>query len=204
VGSDVEEVVMWDHNLRSSKTFQRAVLILSGRKFKSLSLEAQSQLLLLFLDKPSSDYFKSRSSQAIAFNKIQDACKSGWKTEASRKKKCSVRFVAEHLAFLLVLRKQVEKEKEVQEASDRTTHSSSLSKGVPKANNLKRAFRKLWEAYDKPLKLCVQAEREAENIVLCTPSLRLQLTGPRQQDHAHGQNFQSRNRTALFLNAGTL
>jgi hypothetical protein len=165
VGSDVEEVVMWDHSLRSSKTFQRAVLILSGRKFKSPSLEAQSQLLLLFLDKPSVDYFKSRSLQAIAFNKIQDACKSGWKTEASRKKKWSVRFVAEHLAFLLVLRKQVEKEKEVQEASDRTTRSSSSSKGVPKANNLKRAFRKLWEAYDKPLKLCVQAEREAENIV---------------------------------------
>jgi len=103
VGSDVEEVVMWDHSLRSSKTFQRAVLILSGRKFKSPSLEAQSQLLLLFLDKPSSDYFKSSSSQAIAFNKIQDACKSGWKTEASRKKKWSVHFVAEHLAFLLVL-----------------------------------------------------------------------------------------------------
>jgi hypothetical protein len=28
VGSDVEEVVMWDHSLRSWKTFQRAVLIL--------------------------------------------------------------------------------------------------------------------------------------------------------------------------------
>ena len=81
VSSDVEEVVMWDHSLRSLKTFQRAVLILSRRKFKSPSLEVQSQLLLLFLDKPSSDYFKSRSSQAIAFNKIQDACKSGWKTE---------------------------------------------------------------------------------------------------------------------------
>ncbi len=72
------------------------------------------------MDKPPSDYFKSRSSQAIAFNKIQDACKSGWKmeVEALRKKKWSVRFVAEHLAFLLVLRKQVEKEKEVQDASD--------------------------------------------------------------------------------------
>jgi len=55
--------------------------------------------------------------------------------EASHKKKWSVSFVAEHLAFLLVLRKQVEKEKEVQEASDRTTRSSSLSKGVPNAND---------------------------------------------------------------------
>ena len=67
VGSDVEEL----------KTFQRAVLIHSRPKFKSPGLEAQSQLLLLFLDKPSTDYFKIRSSQAIACNKIQDACKSG-------------------------------------------------------------------------------------------------------------------------------
>ena len=71
--SDVEEVVLWDHSLRISKTFTRAVLILSGRKFKSPSLEAQSKLLLLFLDKDPCDYFKARSSQAIAFKKIQDA-----------------------------------------------------------------------------------------------------------------------------------
>ena len=109
--------------------------------------------------------------------------------EASRKKKWSVRFVAEHLAFLLVLRKQVEKEKEVQEASNRTTRSSLPSKGVPKANNLKRAFCKLWEAYDKPLKLCLQAEREAENVVHRTPSLCLQLTGPRKQDHVPWAKF---------------
>ena len=100
-----------------------------------------------------------------------------------------MRFVAEHLAFLLVLRKQVEKEKEVQEASNRTTRSSLSSKGVPKANDFKRAFRKLWEAYDKLLKLCVQAEREAENIVHCTPSLCLQLTRPRQQDHVPWAKF---------------
>ena len=34
VGSDVEEVVMWDHSLRSSKTFQRAVLSPSPRALK--------------------------------------------------------------------------------------------------------------------------------------------------------------------------
>ena len=119
--------------------------ILSGRKFKSPSLEAQSKLLLLFLDKDPCDYFKARSSQAIAFKKIQDACKSGWKTEASGKKKWSVRFVAEHLALLLVIRRQVEKEKEAQEAIHQTTRASSLSKakGVPKATDLNRAFRKL-------------------------------------------------------------
>jgi hypothetical protein len=30
VGSDVEEVVQWDRSLRSTKTFQTVVLILSG------------------------------------------------------------------------------------------------------------------------------------------------------------------------------
>jgi hypothetical protein len=44
------------------------------------------------------------------------------------------------LAFLLVLQKQVKKEKDTQEANQRT---ACLSTGVPKANNLKRAFRKL-------------------------------------------------------------
>ena len=34
VGSDVEEVVMWDHSLRSSNTFQRAVLSPSPRALK--------------------------------------------------------------------------------------------------------------------------------------------------------------------------
>ncbi len=89
-------------------------------------------------------------------------------------------FVAEHLAFLLVLWRQVEKEKEMQEANNRSTRSAT---GVPKANNLKRAFRKLWSAYKKPLKLYVQAEREAENIIHCMPLLCLQLTGPRAQDN---------------------
>ena len=53
----------------------------------------------------------------------------------------------------------------------------------------RRHRRKLWEVYDKPLKLCVQVEREAENIVHCTPSLCLQLTGPRQQDHVPWAKF---------------
>jgi hypothetical protein len=96
----------------------------------------------------------------------------------------TVHFVAEHLAFLLVLWGQGEKEKEVQEASKEqsTWASSSLSTGVPKANNLKHAFRKLWSAYETPLKLYVQAKREAENVVHCTPSLFLQLTGLCTQD----------------------
>jgi hypothetical protein len=71
VSSDVEEIAEWDKNIRSSKTFQTAVLILSSRKFKSPSLELQSKLLLLFLDDPSCNYFTRKSPQGIAFKHIQ-------------------------------------------------------------------------------------------------------------------------------------
>ena len=84
----------------------------------------------------------------------------------------------------------MEKEKEVQEASDRTTCSSLSSKGVPKANNLKCAFRKLKTAYENPLKLYVNALNEAENVVHRTPPLLcLQLTGSRVQDHVSWATF---------------
>ena len=101
VDSDVEEVVQWDRSLSSTKTFKTAVLILSGRKFESPSLESLQNILHLFIN--TSDYFKKKSSSATAFENIQAACKAGWKSEATRKKKWSVRFTAEHLAFLLVL-----------------------------------------------------------------------------------------------------
>jgi hypothetical protein len=92
-----------------------------------------------------------------------------------------VRFVAEHLALLLVLRRQVKKEKEARLEVEQSTWSAS--KGVPKATPLKRAFRKLWAIYTTPLKLYTQAERDEEYVVHRTPSLSLQLTGARDQDH---------------------
>ena len=97
------EVVQWDCSLSSTKTFKTAVLILSGRKFESPNLESLQKILHLFLNEPTSDYFKKKSSHATAFENIQAACKAGWKSEAMRKKKWSVCFTAEHLAFLLVL-----------------------------------------------------------------------------------------------------
>jgi hypothetical protein len=92
VDSDVEEVVQWDRSLRNTKTFKTAVLILSGRKFESPNLELLQKILPLFINEPTSDYFKKKSSQATAFENIQAACKAGWKTEHTRKKKWSVRF----------------------------------------------------------------------------------------------------------------
>ena len=98
----------------------------------------------------------------------------------TRKKKWSVHFTAEHLSFLLVPQKQVKKDKGAQDTTKPTTRSST---GVPKANNLKRAFRKLERAYEKPFKLYAKAEKEAANVVHRMPSLSLQLTGSRVQDH---------------------
>ena len=178
VGSDVEEVRKWDHDLRETKTFSTAFLILSGRRFESPNLEELSKVLLKFIGPPTKDYFLCRSTQAKAFDELIADCKRGWKSEASRKKKWSVRFVAENLALLLVLRRQVEKEKVARlEVSTR-----SASGGRPKSNDLKRAFRKLWTIYEKSLKLYVQAEKDEENKVHRTPSLNVQLTGTRDQD----------------------
>ncbi len=104
----------------------------------------------------------------------------------TRKKKWSVHFTAEHLSFLLVPQKQVKKDKGAQDTTKPTTRSST---GVPKANNLKRAFRKLDKAYKKALKLYVMAKKEAENVVHCTPSLCLQLIWSRVQEHVSWATF---------------
>ena len=90
-------------SLNSTKTFKTAVRILSGRKFKSPNLESLQKILHLFINEPTSDYFKKKSSHATAFENIQAACNAGWKSEAMHKKKWSVCFTAEHLAFLLFL-----------------------------------------------------------------------------------------------------
>jgi hypothetical protein len=140
VGSDVEEVITWDHKLRGTRTFLTGFLILSGRRFDSPNLDEQQKILFNFIDQPAHDYFLSRSQQARAFEELKIVCKLGWKASSvtSRKKKWNVHFVAERLALLLVLRRQVEKEKEAQVKVERSTRSAS--KGVPKATPLKRAF----------------------------------------------------------------
>ncbi len=108
----MEEVVRWDHELHGTKTFSAGFLILSGRRFDSPSLEEHWKILLNFIDQPAHDHFLSRSPQARAFEELKIVCKLGWKNETSRKKKWNVCFVAKHLALLLVLQRQVKKEKE--------------------------------------------------------------------------------------------
>jgi hypothetical protein len=49
VGSDVEEVVTWDHELRGTKTFSTGFLDLSGRRFDSPNLDEQQKILFSFV-----------------------------------------------------------------------------------------------------------------------------------------------------------
>jgi hypothetical protein len=111
IDSDVEKVTKWDNGLQKTKTFSTAFLILSGRKYDSPLLANQQTLLLNFVDQPVEDYCRQNSLQAKAFGEIMTICKAGWKSETSWKKKWTVHFVAENLALLLVIRRQVEKEK---------------------------------------------------------------------------------------------
>jgi hypothetical protein len=126
VGSDVEEVVTWDHKLRGTKTFSTGFLILSGRRFDSPNLDEQQKILFSLIDQPAHDYFLSRSQQSRAFEELKIVCKLGW-TESSvtsRKKKWNVRFVTENSAILLMLQHQVEKEKEARVKVERSTRSA--------------------------------------------------------------------------------
>ncbi len=55
VGSDVEEVVTWDHELRGTKTFLVGLLILSGCRFELPNLAEQQKILLNFINQPAHD-----------------------------------------------------------------------------------------------------------------------------------------------------
>jgi len=162
-------------------TFSTAYLILLSRKYGSPLLDKQQTHLLNFVNQPVEDYFRRNSSQAKAFAEIMTICKAGWNAETT------TRFVAENLALLLVICREVEKDKETRcaEVTNQaaTRSSSAPGTGVPKATNFMRAIRKLWAAYEPSLKLHVQAQKDAENVVHRTPSLSLQLNGTHDQDH---------------------
>jgi len=55
VGSDVEEVFKWDHELRGTKTFSTGFLILSGRRFELPNLEEKNKILLKIIDWPTQE-----------------------------------------------------------------------------------------------------------------------------------------------------
>ena len=140
VGLDVEEVVMWDQELRGTKTFLTGFLILSGCRFDSPNLNEQQKILFNFINQPNHDYFLSRLQQARAFEELKVVCKLRLTASSVTppKKKWNLGFVAEHLAILLVLQGQVKKEKEARVKVEQSTRSAL--KGVPGATPLKRAF----------------------------------------------------------------
>jgi hypothetical protein len=72
----VEEVVQWNQELRRTKTFLTAVLILSGRRFESPNLELQKKVLHNFNDQTHSGLLPEQVSAGKA--KIIVSCKLGW------------------------------------------------------------------------------------------------------------------------------
>ena len=148
IGSDVEEIVKWDDRLRKTKTFSTAYLILAGRKYGSPLLDKQQT------HQPVEDYFRQNTLQAKAFAEIMTICKAGWNAETSRKKKWTTRFVAENLTLMLVICREVEKDKETRcaEVTNRAATRSGSAPGTGvKATNFMRAIRKLWAAYEPSL-----------------------------------------------------
>ncbi len=172
-----------DGELLRTKTYTTAFTILvSNRKYDGPKVDDQRKLLLRFIDCPVDDYFKRRSKEAKAFNKLKATCKRGWKTETSRAKVWNLRFVGNKLALLLVLRRQVQKGSEEDNESNRAITRDQSVRGTPKNTDLKRAFIKLGGAYEKSLKIYVTDEKKKANIVHRTPSLSYQLNGKRAQD----------------------
>jgi hypothetical protein len=127
MGSDVEKVVQWDQELCWTKTFLTAVLILLGHLYESPKLNAQIKILFRFIDLPAEEYFRRRSKDVKAFEKVFVDCKAGWKTEPAQNRKWNVHFIAEQLALLLALRWQVKKVKVVERdvEQQRTLRSES-------------------------------------------------------------------------------
>ena len=141
-------IVQWDRELLQTKTYMTAFTILvSNRKYDGPKLDEQQKLLLRFINCPADDYFKRRSTEEKAFNELMAASKRGWKTEASRAKVWNLRFVADKLALLLVLRRQVQKKNQVNETNQAVTRAQKSVRGTPKATDLKWAFIKIWGAY---------------------------------------------------------
>ena len=95
---------------------------------------------------------------------------------------CNLRFVANKLALLLVLRRQVQKKNEENKTNQAVTRAQKSVHRTLKATDLKRAFIKLWGAYEKSLKNYVEAEKKISNILHSTPSLSYQINGKCAQD----------------------
>ena len=146
-------IVQWDRELLQTKTYMTAFTILvSNHKYNGPKLDEQQKLLLWFIGCPADEYFKRRSKEAKAFNELKAACKHGWKTKTLRAKVWKLHFVANKLALLLVLRRQVQNENEENKTNQAVARAQKSVRGTPKATGLKRALIKLWGAYKKSLK----------------------------------------------------
>ena len=126
-------------------------------------------MLLNIVSRPSEEYFLSGTSQDTNFEKLKKQSYAGWTSVSGRNRVWTMTYTAEKLALLLVLREQVDSEKKVR--------ASSRVGGASATNGLKRAFTKLYNAYDKSLQSYLETKRAEANKYVRLPSLNRQLTG---------------------------
>jgi hypothetical protein len=74
-GSDVEEIIQWERELRQTKTFSTALPILSGRAYNSPD---QKKILLKFINKPAEEYFRRRSKQVMGRGVARGNMTTSW------------------------------------------------------------------------------------------------------------------------------
>ena len=166
---EVQVVVQWDAQLKLSLVYKPAFDIFSGKAHKSPPLDTKRTMLLDITSRPFEEYFLRGTIQAADFEKLKKQCFTGWTCTSARNRIWTMVYTAEKLALLLVLREQVDSKKKVR--------ASSRAGGASATNDLKRAFAKLYAAYDKSLQSYLEAKRTEANKSVRLLSLYRQLTG---------------------------
>ena len=176
IDSDVEIVV---DKTRESETYVNAVGIFSGKAHKAPGLEEKRTMLLNIVKRPPEEYFLIGSKQLDDFKAVKAECYAGWSTSSARARVWTAAFTADKLARLLVLREQVDAEKKVRAiAPSSRQNRGAAATPTPPMNDLKRALKALFTAYDKCLTSYIEAKRAEANKSVRLPSLDRQLTGP--------------------------
>jgi hypothetical protein len=166
---EVQVVVPWDAHLKQSPVYEPALDIFSGKAHKFPPIDTKRTMLLDIISCPLEEYFLHGTSQATDFEKLKKQCHAGWTSALGRNWVWTMPYMAEKLALLLVLCEQVDSEKKVR--------ASSHAGRAPSTNDLKRAFAKLYTAYDKSLHSYLETKSTKANKPIHLLSLNHQRMG---------------------------
>jgi hypothetical protein len=180
-GNEVKVVILWDTLLKQSPVYGSAFDIFSGKAHKAPNIDTKRTLLMNIISRPWEEYFIRGSRQANDFQRLKKLCYARWLSVSAHLRIWTVPYTAKKLAPLLVLCNQVDSKKKV-------GASPCIGAATPQMNNLKRAFRDLFDAYNTSLASYVKMKQADANKSVRLSSLNRQLTGPLlQYNHAWSQ-----------------